>query len=478
MRSFSIQIASAIFVSFTLIAGFLIAPSAGYADGIDTAPGTTSLPINVEGNNVMTLLSSGNVGIGTTSPANALDVAGGANIGSGSANYLDIAGGTSGNPVTISAKTTGACCSPVGLTFASGVNGNIEFVGGASGNTELLRVSMPGQVVVEPGNTNSGVSVIGLSTSGLGPVGWGGGSSGWTISAYGDNYIASSFDDDLAVGWASGGIGTTALTLTKAGNLGIGTTNPSTPLDLSGSSGADATRLRVVNTTSRTWDMAVMGSGVGWGPGDFGIGDITASSWRLVIDPSGNVGIGTVTPSYQLQVNSTYGGLGVFTSGAGIYALYGNASGPGSWGLFCGVGFCGGNMAWINNSDRRLKTDIHPIENALDKVLKLQGVYYHWRDPKKNASEGEKVGLIAQDVEAVFPQVVKTDRMAKDALPGGTKMLSYSELIAPVIEAIKELYGKWQADHETLQAQTNEIKTLQDEVTELRHEIQTKRTHE
>lgn len=55
-------------------------PAICSANGIDTAPGTTSLPINVEGNNVMTLLSNGTVGIGTTSPADLLDVSGSGNI--------------------------------------------------------------------------------------------------------------------------------------------------------------------------------------------------------------------------------------------------------------------------------------------------------------------------------------------------------------------------------------------------------------
>ena len=82
-------------------------------------------------------------------------------------------------------------------------------------------------------------------------------------------------------------------------------------------------------------------------------------------------------------------------------------------------------------SDRRLKTDIKNIKNALPKVMQMQGVYY-----KRNDVEDarEQVGVIAQDMEAIVPEVVLT---ADDKMQ--TKSVDYGKLCAVLIESIKEL---------------------------------------
>jgi len=82
-------------------------------------------------------------------------------------------------------------------------------------------------------------------------------------------------------------------------------------------------------------------------------------------------------------------------------------------------------------SDKRLKTDIEPITNALPKVMQMQGVYY-----KRNDVEDarEQVGVIAQDMEAIVPEVVLT---ADDDMQ--TKSVDYGKLCAVLIESIKEL---------------------------------------
>jgi len=82
-------------------------------------------------------------------------------------------------------------------------------------------------------------------------------------------------------------------------------------------------------------------------------------------------------------------------------------------------------------SDKRLKTDIEPITNALTKVMQMQGVYY-----KRNDVEDarEQVGVLAQDMEAVLPEVVLT---ADDDMQ--TKSVDYGKICSVLIEAIKEL---------------------------------------
>jgi hypothetical protein len=82
-------------------------------------------------------------------------------------------------------------------------------------------------------------------------------------------------------------------------------------------------------------------------------------------------------------------------------------------------------------SDRRLKTDITNIENALPKVMRMQGVHYK-RNDIENAKE--QIGVIAQDMETIVPEVVLT---ADDEMQ--TKSVDYGKLCAVLIESIKEL---------------------------------------
>jgi len=98
-------------------------------------------------------------------------------------------------------------------------------------------------------------------------------------------------------------------------------------------------------------------------------------------------------------------------------------------------------------SDQRYKKDIHPLESSLDKVMHLQGVSYAW---KKDAAmgagfkDGRQIGLIAQEVEKVLPELVHTDKQ-------GYKTLSYDKLAPVLIEALKE-------QQKTIKGQQDELK--------------------
>jgi hypothetical protein len=80
----------------------------------------------------------------------------------------------------------------------------------------------------------------------------------------------------------------------------------------------------------------------------------------------------------------------------------------------------------LSPSDIKLKTNIKPLENSLEKVLKLRGVEYDRID-----YGWHEIGLIAQEVEEVFPNLVKENSE-------GTKTLNYSHITAALIEAVKE----------------------------------------
>ena len=82
-------------------------------------------------------------------------------------------------------------------------------------------------------------------------------------------------------------------------------------------------------------------------------------------------------------------------------------------------------------SDKRLKTDISNIENGLDKVMRMQGVYYKRNDV---TDPRQQIGVLAQDMDAIMPEVVLT---AEDEMQ--TKSVDYGKLTAVLIEAIKEL---------------------------------------
>ena len=188
--------------------------------------------------------------------------------------------------------------------------------------------------------------------------------------------------------------------LTVAGNMGVGVTNPGTKLTLSGGDDAASTGILQLITAGGT---------------NLKLGGNTTYSWiqshatkplyinqlgnNVVLNlGAGNVGIGTAGPTYKLQVN-------------------GNAANT------TGV--------WAVASDERLKRDILPIEGALQMVTALQGVGFNWRDDIKNEQFGQDMGFIAQDVERVLPQWVKTDA-------DGYKRIEAIGIDALLVEAIKE----------------------------------------
>lgn len=91
----------------------------------------------------------------------------------------------------------------------------------------------------------------------------------------------------------------------------------------------------------------------------------------------------------------------------------------------------------FSTSDERLKTNIEPIADALNKVLSLRGVTFTWDETKKDIHnyEGMDTGVIAQDVLKVLPEVVAT----RD---NGFMAVKYEKMIGLLVEAIKELNEK------------------------------------
>ena len=89
-----------------------------------------------------------------------------------------------------------------------------------------------------------------------------------------------------------------------------------------------------------------------------------------------------------------------------------------------------GTLGTCTVSDERLKNMGERIPNALERLLQIDGVYYTWKDPAMGVER--QIGVGAQTVERVFPELVSTDS-------NGIKSADYQRLTAPIIEAIREL---------------------------------------
>ena len=211
----------------------------------------------------------------------------------------------------------------------------------------------------------------------------------------------------------------------------------------------------------------------------FQIGNGTLDrSNALTVLRSGNTGVGVLDPAYRLdlagRVRIRSGGTSGSTAGiwlnkndnTGLIGFVGvdanNSIGfyasPAGWSLLVDANT--GNT-WVKGtvtangvtltSDERLKTDITPLGEAMPILEKLHGYQYHWKDASWDASL--QTGLLAQEVEKVLPELVKTDDK-------GMKSVNYIGLIPYMLEAVNE-------QHSVITTQQKQIEELKKLVTEL-----------
>lgn len=149
-----------------------------------------------------------------------------------------------------------------------------------------------------------------------------------------------------------------------------------------------------------------------------------------------NVLSASPTFSGPLTTNDAYNfgnGTGVRAGGSGQYIVGADNGGffhnaPQGSGTYFTVTTSGGST-----SDATLKTNIQNISGALNKICQLRGVNFEFIDEQLDTSnKGIQLGVIAQEVEAQYPEIVVT----RD---DGIKSVRYDRLVAPLIEAVKEL---------------------------------------
>jgi hypothetical protein len=173
----------------------------------------------------------------------------------------------------------------------------------------------------------------------------------------------------------------------------------------------------------------------------------------LGIGFNGAVGQSSFGAGYGLYgSNSGATGLGIGTYGVGLNGVYGQTTNTtAGWsGYFTAdIGVEGAGYAiggWQLASDRRLKTNIVPIKNALSQLSLIQGTHYTITTPttsangEKSSVQRQQYGVIAQDVELVFPELIKEKALfINQGDETIYKTVDYIQLLPVMIEAIKEL---------------------------------------
>jgi hypothetical protein len=195
------------------------------------------------------------------------------------------------------------------------------------------------------------------------------------------------------------------------GNVGIGIPSPNAKLHIanldSGADGLEYQRWSYTSGSTGTYDLILkqtVTSGVV--RYNFSMRNAATAYNNVLVLDRGSVGIGTTDPAYKLDVDGTIRATGDV----------------------------------IAYSDVRVKENVQTVENALSKVISLRGVTYTRNDIE---DKSRKIGVIAQEVLEVLPEVVQQDNE-------GNYSVSYGNIVGLLIEAIKE--------------QQNEIKNLKNKL--------------
>ena len=421
--------------------------TSGSIFSVNDVSGIPSIDVNANGT-VSMVSYGGNLGIGTTNPTSKLHVVGNVNISGIStlgvtsatnltAQQLNVSGlSTFAGITTHTAALFGTQASFTGIvtatqldltasasandsvlylsgtpTSSSGTNGLFGIGALSFSDTDIIAdfthsVNSYAQLVVQNKNSGSSSSadiivnndrsagttyygdfgINGTTFAGGGPFGDVDGT--YLYSAGGTLSLGSLNAHNVKIATNN----TERITILSTGNVGVGTTNPTSKLYIVG----DTYVTGVITATT------YYGSGAN-------LTGLTAG-----VSISTNTTNQTQYLTYVTGTGSTTG-FGITTTGLTFNPSTGNMVVSGTV---------------TANSDEKLKTNIQTIPNALEKVLSLRGVEYDRIDTLEH-----QIGVIAQEVEKIIPEVVYPKQPAPNY---ETKSVAYANLIGLLIEAIKE----------------------------------------
>jgi hypothetical protein len=384
----------------------------------------------------------------------------------------------------------------------------VDGPGGVVGDTQVTEVN--GSVVVGNSSFKGNLQIYGNATSdvfaGMGPdlisgpgfnFGYAGASFGRSAGFFNVRPDASAVAPNPSLRFMTANV--QRMIITNTGKVGIGTLAPNHQVRIVGgplwTSSAWQGALELDNAAAIAWRplAGTGGKSVGIGLNNGGLyffrtlsepADTTnPPDYQMFISDQGSVGIGTITPSSKLHVvgtgtgvlgesstnagvvgssgsnygvigtaNNGHGVRGASNSGFGVYAE--SSSGYGVFALSSSnyAGFFQGNVhatgTITQNSDVRLKHNVANLDYGLREVLRLRPVTWSWTD---RPDRGRQLGLIAQEIEPVIPELV-----ARGKDEAQTLGLNYIGLVPVVIKAIQEQQATIQDQQATIGRLTEE----------------------
>jgi Chaperone of endosialidase len=445
-----------------------------------TSPSATALTIQSAGAPAITVDTSQNVGIGVTSPAVKLDVAG---------TIYSRPGNAAGAVAILTADaTSGANGISLSAGFATGGYGPIKLL---TSGTEAMRITAAGNVGIGTSSPSSSYRV--------------------TIVRAGGNQLLVNDGSVSARFQTSGGAAATLgsldniplifetntieqMRITAAGNVGIGTTSPGVKLQVSSVSPTNTTGQIRASADSAVLDLVAYGSTATpygmWGASEVGVFSTypinimtTGATAPIKFAAGGNTELMRLTPAGSLLVNTTSGltsgvkicavnqnstgndwcfggqvgngGNGMFftnVSGTAAYVAAGFYNNGTSYSLAGSITVSGITVVYGSVSDYRLKENVMPMTTGLATIAALKPVTYTWISTKE---EGE--GFIAHELQAVVPNAVAgvKDDVDKDGKIKAQNV-DYGKIVVHLVAAIQELSVK----NDALEARLAKLETV------------------
>ena len=305
--------------------------------------------------------------------------------------------------------------------YSNGTNLTIERSGdiGIGVTDPLNKLHVNGDVLIESG---AGNFKFGFPTGN----GWGLSTTGAGSTLYLNSYSNTSTETGTNV----------RTTFLNDGKVGIGTTNPQKMLHASSSIAGGALRLTRLSSScifdaGSEINEAFLGTS-----SNHPLRILTNNSVRMQISANGNIGIGTISPNFPLEV--------------------------------IGDAYISGDLTVA--SDLIVKRNIQPIQQALSMINAMNPVQYYYKNdefPNMKFSQNKKLGLIAQELEVILPNLVSSAGTAKNINNEvvSVKSINYLELIPLLVKAVQEQQNE-------IDLKNNELSSIRDEVNLLKHQME------